>query len=328
MTELLSRPESQPENTPDASILQEMYDTPAHEQNETNGDTREVSPLGSGLVRAANRMNAILEQRAINKAHGEALKEYRDRDYDGYIGHLANVADSPEATPLAKASAEMAVEREWRREDREKMVNEMTVKVKGFGRSALSRLKSAGLVTLGLSIMGAEATGRGAKKTVEAGSATVDSARETIADYRNSRRQAAERKAEAAATAKYERHAAKVQKKNEKAQVKQERVDARLEAARQRKEAAQARKAERHAKWSSRREAFRQYGSDVKAGIIETKDAAVKGAKFAGNTIKTNAEFAGAAARELTREQKAKLGHLATKARAAGQGAVEGWKSV
>ena len=81
-------------------------------------------------------------------------------------------------------------------------------KMRGFGRSALAHLKTAGLVTVGLGVMGAEATGRSVQKTVDvvetAGTAAIDttgaklkSVREKFNEFRENRRQAARERKDA-----------------------------------------------------------------------------------------------------------------------------------
>ncbi|HEY1085100.1 MAG TPA: hypothetical protein VGE34_00055 [Candidatus Saccharimonadales bacterium] len=233
-------------------------------------------------------------------------------------------------------------------------------KVMGFGRSALSRLKSAGLITLGLGVMGAKATGRGMKnvgeaaktstvklgektgdafiagmKKVESGmdaagtqieafkqrrevnkahkeaiqedrERTIDAQEDAFASYEDNIQRSAEideaYEEHEAFVAEQDRQQAIINKKHEKAL----RMNEKFDRARKRKADAEKRKADRRAKWAKRGKAF------------------VDGAKSVGNTIRTNAELAGVVARE----QRVKLGRVAAKARAAGEGAVEGWKSV
>ena len=148
-----------------------LYDQLQAEQSasvEPTNETREVSPTGATLVRAAQRINGLLERRAINKAHGDALKEYRDRDHSGYVDHIADLKDSEEATPMARATAEMALDSEYRKSDREAMVEKAKNKIRGFGTSALSRLKNAGRLTVALPGVAAGAAINGAKRANEA----------------------------------------------------------------------------------------------------------------------------------------------------------------
>ena len=155
-----------------------LYDQLQAEQAasvESSNDTRAVSPTGATLVRAAQRINGLLERRAIdNKAHGDALKEYRDRDHSGYVDHIADLKESEEATPMARATAEMALDSEYRKADREAMVEKAKNKVRGFGTSALSRLKNAGRLAVELPVVALEAGANGVKRANEAmGDATM-----------------------------------------------------------------------------------------------------------------------------------------------------------
>lgn len=154
-----------------------LYDQLQAEQTasvESSNDTREVSPTGATLVRAAQRINGLLERRAVNKAHGDALKEYRDRDHSGYVDHIADLKDSEEATPMARATAEMALESEYRKADSKELLEKTKTKIRGFGTSALSRLKNAGRLTVGLPVVALDAGINGVKRASEAmGDATI-----------------------------------------------------------------------------------------------------------------------------------------------------------
>ena len=63
--------------------LEAMFNAePAQEVNTSataEEDNRELSPTASLVMRAATRISAFLERRAMNKAHGEALQEDRAR---------------------------------------------------------------------------------------------------------------------------------------------------------------------------------------------------------------------------------------------------------
>lgn len=183
MTELLNRPDQSDERLTqsiesqvDPALLEAMYEATSYSakeeaavetQTEQANDTREVSPAGATLVRTAQRINVLLERHAMNKTHGEALKEYRDRDHSGYIDHVDRLKDSEEATPMARATAEMALDSEYRKADREEMLEKAKSKVRGFGSSTLTRLKNAGLITVGLPVIAVEAGIKGAKRANE-----------------------------------------------------------------------------------------------------------------------------------------------------------------
>lgn len=297
MTELINRPEA----PIDPDELQAMFDaeSPVAEQtNESAVDTREVSPTGSSIVRAATRINSVLERRAINKAHSEALKEYRSIDNAGYVDHIASLAESEEVSPMAQASAQMALEREHRIADTKEFFDTSKENVSKLGRSALKSLKSAGMITLGLGVLGAEAAGRGAKRTAEmtgdgmmAGFAKAEAGMdrvgnkilETKADIKSSyqtyqfnretkanqkqfqKEYAKEVKAFDKATAKE----AKIQAKQDKIDIKEAaREDRRFERSMHKKAALERRNA-RRARWSA---SFDTLKATAVSGIESSKD--------------------------------------------------------
>lgn len=283
--------ESSVGDAPDASALQEMFDTQLDNNEPEVEATAEPEQNQQIPVDATSRVGRFLQRTADRLENG------------------ANHADT--ASNYLTDKTELA-----------------KTKLRGIGRSALARLKSAGLITLGIGVMSAGATTRGVKQAAEATKAGTAKFSEKAGDGFITGMKKVESgmdKAGAAMVSAQEKYSDFREARRE---AKQERIEAAKERARQAKEAALARKAERRAKWAARRDAVKQYGRDVKEGFVEARDAAVNGAKYVNATVKTNAEFAGAATRELTREQKAKLGRFAARARAAGEGAVEGWKSV
>ena len=348
MTETLIRPVPLYESTPyDPSedngevVAGEIIDSSSSTMPEATSDTREVSPTGSKLVRAANRINTLLETRVVNKAHGEALRENKlhdavkqDEAYASYESNVERSNDIDQAYAIDDIYNKNAARSERLEASKER--------VKKFGRNALSRLQNAALISLGLGIMGAEAGYKGAKKGVEATKSgtkafgekagdgmmaagrklengmdsfanSVTSVKENVSDNREARKQAATRKAEKAATQKRERHENKMKNKNEKAQAKQDRVNEAKERAEKRMNEAIARKQARRDKWSARR------------------DALVDGAKYAGTTVKINAEFAKAAVIDVSKDQKEKVGRLGKRAKATAESAIEAasetWKN-
>ena len=244
-------------------------------------DNREVSPTGSSIIRVAERINTILERRAIDKAHGEALKEYRDRDHSDYIDHLASLKDSEEATPMARATAEMALEHEHPKDEREEMLEKAKAKIRGFGRSALARLKNASLITVELGVAAGEAVAKGAKRAnetmgdavmigLEKTEASMDAVgkkivetksniktnrqtrqfnRETKADQKQFQKEYAREMKNFDKEAAHERKLqTKVDKRESKLAAKEDR---RFERS-MRKKAAEERRTERHARWAKR----------------------------------------------------------------------------
>lgn len=317
MTETQHRPapEVAEQRSQEVDMLNEMYNAP--EVNiDSPQENREISPLGSSLVRAAERVSSILEARAINKAHGEALKEYRDRDHSDYVDHLSSLADSTEATPTAKASAQIALEREYHIADREQLIADAKDKIRGFGNSALRRLKNAGLVTLGIGIIGAEAGVKSAKKGAELAEEGARFAGKTVKanaevataigkhyvgeKIQNTKDKITSTWDKAEATA--GRAGARVEgaidnginKVTGTIEAAKEALEYRRQAAIKNKEAALTRKYERHATW-------------------------MKLKRKTGETIERT--------REVTVEQKRKIGRFAARAKASGEAAVDAWKN-
>lgn len=194
--------ETLPKTTPEAASeidkLNAMLDAPSYEAASTEPantaeveDSRELSPTGSLLSRAADRINSLsdtLHQRALDKAHGEALEEYKERDYNGYIDQLSATKDSDNNSEEAREYTANELSKEERRADREARRDAAKEKIRGFGISALRRLKATGEITLGLTLIGAEKakdTAYAAKdiaaETVAAGAQAVKNGAEAVA---------------------------------------------------------------------------------------------------------------------------------------------------
>lgn len=84
-----SAPSHSPEDTENPGgigTLNEMMDSPAETR-----DNRHPSPTGHALERTAQFLQERadrLQNRAVNKAHEEALNEYQSRDREGYADHM------------------------------------------------------------------------------------------------------------------------------------------------------------------------------------------------------------------------------------------------
>lgn len=177
MTELMTRPvyEAEPyePSSDDGEIVQgevvdsleESYDIPAAEAAD---ESREVSPTGASLVRAANRVNDLLEKRAINNAHAEALQENQQRKVDAqnnaYASYEENIDVSAEQDEAYRMNDKIDA-----RAARKERLEEAKDKVRGAGRRALGFLKNAGLITLGAGVL----AGEYAAKKVKSGTETV-----------------------------------------------------------------------------------------------------------------------------------------------------------
>ena len=194
-----------------------------------------VSPFGTKLVLAASRINSLLESRLANKADKEQLAENRERSlelqneaYNTYQPNLTNTKNHEEGLRMNKRFDARAA--------RQEKLDQAKSKVRGFGRSALNKLKDAGLIGLGVTIAGAskskelateasqktkdsiasgidkaeELAGKAGQKmegAIESGINTVSSTVEGAKEARNYRREAAVARKEQALNRKYERHA-------------------------------------------------------------------------------------------------------------------------
>lgn len=125
-------------------------------ETETNP---EISPTGASLIRAAERINAALETRAINKAHSRALEEDARRTKASQDEALASYEENIDATRQRV--------REERIERIEDKLESAKGKVRSLGRTALSTLKDAGLITLGAGVLTTRASRRGVSKLMD-----------------------------------------------------------------------------------------------------------------------------------------------------------------
>lgn len=309
-------------------------------------DTREVSSTGTSIVRAAQRIHNLLERRAINSAHSEALKEYRDRDHSDYIDHLANLKDSQEATPMARATAEMALEGEYRKADREEMIEKAKNKVRGFGSSALTRLKNAGRLTVGLPVTAVEAGIKGAKRANEAmgdavmagfekAEASMDAVGNKIADTKANIKTGHQTRQFNRETRSNQRQFQKEYAKEMKAFDKEAKSERKLQAKVDgweskfaehsiRKKAAQERREARRERWAERR-------AMIKEAIIsapdQAGDAMMAGfAKLENGMDAVGNAMAGAKEAATSRIERGKASVHTT--RAAGRAALEAFKTT
>lgn len=333
-----------------------VYDQLQAEQSasfESTPETREVSSTGASIMRAAQRINSLLEQRAINHAHDKALNEYRERDNSGYVDHIANLKDSESATPMARATAEMALDQEYRKTDREEMIERAKNKVRGFGSSTLSRLKSAGRLTLALPSVAVEATVSGAKHANEAmgdavmaglekTEAGVDAIGNKIADTKatikenyqthqfnreTKSNQKQFQKEYAKETKAFDKEAAsnrKLQGKVDKWESKfAAKEDRRFERS-MRKKVAQERKADRHARWSTRLTA-------VKEAIVSSPDKMGNALMTGFGKLENGMDKVGTAmvsGKEAVTDKVERTKASVHTSRAAGRAALEAFKST
>lgn len=152
--------------------LEQVPIPPAHPEKEKSTDTNEfiesesvesdvvaspdISPTGQKIIHAANKVNDFLENRAINKAHGDALAEYRSRDMADYTDHLSELSESKDASYQGRDFGNMALIREDNRADRNEKIDAVKDRARRIGGVALRGLKTAGLMSLGAGVMAGE----------------------------------------------------------------------------------------------------------------------------------------------------------------------------
>lgn len=152
--------------------LEQVPTPPAHPEKETSIDANEViengsvksdtvaspdiSPTGQKIIHAANKVNDFLENRAINKAHGDALAEYRSRDMADYTDHLSELSESKDASYQGRDFGNMALIREDNRAYRNEKIDAVKERARRIGSVALRGLKTAGLMSLGAGVMAGE----------------------------------------------------------------------------------------------------------------------------------------------------------------------------
>lgn len=99
-----------------------------------------LSPAGSRLIGAAERVNAFLEKRVVNKAHGEALSEEAKRSVEAQDGVYATYDENLSAT-ADRENAEAAADKAARREARAEKIADAKNTVRSWGAAALKAAK-------------------------------------------------------------------------------------------------------------------------------------------------------------------------------------------
>jgi hypothetical protein len=172
LTKTVSGPEAN-KSVPTVEELDSLVNTPSVE---TNLDNRELSPTASLMRGAVDKITAMFERRALNKAHSEALKDDQSRtetlQNEAFDSYADNISFTQNREQDEKREA-----REAKIEDAKKMVNKI-------GRSALTGVTNAGLITLGIGILVGEAAVAKSKDLVETGSLkamyAVDKAKDLV----------------------------------------------------------------------------------------------------------------------------------------------------
>lgn len=152
----------------------DVFGKPSHEEESTTTpelsldttqeteDTRETSRSASVLRRVAS----FLEQRAINKAHSAALKEYRTRDNADYTDHVSALAESDNES--YQEVGQTLLDREHRREDRAELIDKARTFARTTGEAALGVARATGEVAVGLGVIAGEKAYKGTKAASEA----------------------------------------------------------------------------------------------------------------------------------------------------------------
>jgi len=315
MTEVLShRPTDGPESFSDEEApLFDMADFEADVQE----PKPELSPAATRIRAAAERTATFLEDRAETKLK----KTEQDEAYGSYSENIATTRDRI---------------REERIDAVEAKIENAKIRISGLGRTTLGRLKNAGLITVGLSLMASEAGVRGVKRSGEAvGSAVMsglgkveagmDSAGNKIADtkagvkehyqtYQFNREtktnQKQFKKEYAKGTKAFDKNAAKertLQAKVDKVESKAAaREDRRFERE-MRKKVALERRAERRARWFARGNAVIDMAVGSAEAVKETYTSATDKAKELAESAKQKGRVsrtAGRMALETYRDTK------------------------
>lgn len=292
----------------------ETFQVPVAPQTpESQVETREVSPFAVRIRNAAERFATILETRAVNRAHDEALKEYRDRDHSAYVDHVAGLAADGETSGVRHANKAL-LRKEERRSDREELIEGATLQLRALGGLALDKTKDAGDIALGIGVLGyekAEKVGKDAGLMAlglgvmgyEAASKRVDTAKfrhELNATERN------DRKSDKKELRQHDKHA----KRELKRQHKQIDKDAKRLAHEDRAFDRDLARTARVEKWEARVD-------KVEGAIRNKKEAVVGRTSEAYRTTKESYE----AKKQAVANKKRRLGAFAVKARTAGAAA-------
>ena len=292
MTETLSRPDVEPIDQADGYAPEEI---------DVTGAEAPISPMADRIEHAANRINGFLRGRAEQKQ----LEFNQDEAYASY-------EDNIDTTKTRE------------RAERNELVKR---KIKGFGRSALSRMKNAGLITIGVGVIASEKAGdammNGFAK-VDTGLDAIGSKIDTVAANYQTRSLNRENAKIERASEKQLAKESKQLEKSERVEIKiKAREDARFERS-MRKKAALERRAARREKWSNRISSAKEYVTAIptKAGDAMMNGFAKldKGLDWTGDTMQ--------AAKDATSERIERTRKKARVAKIAGKMAVQTYRDT
>lgn len=255
-----------------------------------------LSPFGSRLVRAAQRVNAYLEQRAITKDHTEALAENQ------------NITGNASEEDLISTDHEAALKMN-RRFDRNEAIKQ---RIHDIGRRGLVQLKSAGEITLGIGIIGAEAARNKATNyvndRVDAGKQVYEQTKESAINFVQEKRNSALARKQARVNRRQEERDARQRARDEsEAKIRAER-EARLIERVERARAAREQAAERARHAAERKQARR-----------DSRREKITAGRDKANELWQNAQT-------KRRVIGAKAVAFKTRARASGQAAIDTWQ--
>jgi len=277
---------------------------------EGDAPSQDTSAETSRFDQPSDAAAEVTDTRTPEQAQEDAAYEAR---HDGPTKYEGPVSERV-LRRVADFLHDKADTREGTVADRQETIDNAKEAVKGFGRASMNRLKQAGriggnvaITGLGLGILAGEALGRGVKSAAENTKNAVTNTVESAKTFKNEKVEAARNFIKEKRDAAQERKHNRIQnRKNEQLKKDYEKEKkAKSKEAIKNREAAQAaaRRAARQAKWAARRETVTDAGKDAARA---TREAAAKVRKTTGDAA--------------TRKYK--------QARAAGQGAVDGWKSV
>lgn len=266
-------------------------------------EQRDISPTATRIRNAAESIGSFLEERAKSNAHDEALKEYRDRDHSGYVDHIASLAEATDkhGEPLESQNfGAKLLSKEHSRADREKFIEDGKQRLSKMGSTALDLAKNAGLITVGVGVMGYNATAKLARESKLKHDIKSEN-KDFIKSYKKE-------------TGRFDKQAKRESKKLDKANAiaikKAKRDDKRFDRSMNRKATIE--------KWQDRAIKVGEfYANSKEATIVRAEN----GARRVGNTYRSSKETY-EAVKTSTTEKKRKLGAFALKARVAGQAAI------
>lgn len=296
-------------------------------------DNRELSSTASRVRSAAERVSTLLENRAQNKAQSEALAENQIHMKEAQDATFASYEDNVAFSEGHETALKMD-----QRYERNEAIKQ---RISEIGQRGLSHLKTAGEITLGVGIIGAEAAARTIRNTaeavgnkassyasekVEAGKQTYEQTKESVVTFLREKRTAAQERKEARVTRRQERRDARDSAKLEAAAAKEQARAEREAEARAERETRIAERAEQAKVARERAEAKAREATERKQARRESRQQKINASreKIASGRDKTTELWQ----RVQTKRRSigARVVALKNRARASGQAAIDTWK--